>query len=327
MARHSIEYYRKGIEGKDKVVLSQAVTLVESSLKKDVDLGIELIEQLEISVNSIRLGISGVPGVGKSTFIEAFGNYLVDKGHKVAVLAVDPSSQITGGSILGDKTRMETLSRNPNAFIRPSPSKLTLGGVADRTRETILLCEAAGYDVIIIETVGVGQSETKVHGMVDFFLLLMLAGAGDELQGIKKGIMEIADGVVINKADGDNIKNVNRARGECMNALHMFAPNESNWQPKVLTCSSIEKTGLEEIWKMVEHYQERMQESGYFVQNRKYQNVTWFNDRLHRSILDKILENPELKAQMDSLESDISNGKLNPNTALDQLMESIFPKT
>lgn len=327
MSRHSIEYYRKGIEGKDKVVLSQAVTLVESSLKKDVDLGIELIEQLKSKVNSIRLGISGVPGVGKSTFIEAFGSCLVDKGHKVAVLAVDPSSQITGGSILGDKTRMETLSRNPSAFIRPSPSKLTLGGVADRTRETILLCESAGYDVIIIETVGVGQSETKVHGMVDFFLLLMLAGAGDELQGIKKGIMEIADGVVINKADGDNIKNVNRARGEYTNALHMFAPNESNWQPKVLPCSSIEKTGLEEIWKMILSYQEEMLESGYFNQNRKHQNVTWFNDRLHKSILDKVLENPELKTQLDKLKAKISKGKLNPNTALNKLMESIFPKT
>jgi LAO/AO transport system kinase len=327
VSRHSIEYYRKGIEGKDKVVLSQAVTLVESSLKKDVDLGIELIEQLKSKVNSIRLGISGVPGVGKSTFIEAFGSCLVDKGHKVAVLAVDPSSQITGGSILGDKTRMETLSRNPSAFIRPSPSKLTLGGVADRTRETILLCESAGYDVIIIETVGVGQSETKVHGMVDFFLLLMLAGAGDELQGIKKGIMEIADGVVINKADGDNIKNVNRARGEYTNALHMFAPNESNWQPKVLPCSSIEKTGLEEIWKMILSYQEEMLESGYFNQNRKHQNVTWFNDRLHKSILDKVLENPELKTQLDKLKAKISKGKLNPNTALNKLMESIFPKT
>ena len=325
MSRHPIEYYKKGIEGKDKVVLSQAVTLVESSLKKDVDLGIELIEQLKSNVNAIRLGISGVPGVGKSTFIEVFGSYLVDKGHKVAVLAVDPSSEITGGSILGDKTRMETLSRNPCAFIRPSPSKLTLGGVADRTRETILLCEAAGYDVIIIETVGVGQSETKVHGMVDFFLLLMLAGAGDELQGIKKGIMEIADGVVINKADGDNIKNVNRARGEYTNALHMFASNESNWQPKVLPCSSLEKTGLEEIWKMIQSYQEKMLESGYFDQNRKNQNVTWFNDRLQKSILDKILEIPKLKSQLNDLEDEIAKGKLNPNTALNQFMESIFP--
>lgn len=325
MTRHSLDYYLSGIAASNKIVLSRAITLLESSLVKDREFAAHLIDQLDEKTESIRIGVSGVPGVGKSTFIEAFGTYLTEKGHKIAVLAVDPSSQKTGGSILGDKTRMETLSRNPSAFIRPSPSKLTLGGVGDSTRESILLCEAAGYDVIIIETVGVGQSETTVHGMVDFFLLMMLAGAGDELQGIKKGIMEIADGVIINKTDGDNIKNAHNARGAYKNALHLFAPNESGWQPDVLTCSSLEKTGLEDIWKMIKTYQLEMSQNGFFEKNRINQNMTWFKERLHKLILNRVEEHKDFQCQLKKSQTDIEKGMVTPNLAIKELIETLFP--
>jgi LAO/AO transport system kinase len=238
--------YRNGILSGDRAILSRAITLVESSLDSDADLASQLVQEiLPKTGNSIRIGITGVPGVGKSTFIESFGKLLVDKGHQVAVLAVDPSSQKTKGSILGDKTRMDQLAADKRAFIRPSPTGTTLGGVSAKTREAMLLCEAAGFDVILIETVGVGQSETAVKGMVDFFLLLMLAGAGDELQGIKKGIMEMADALFINKAEGKNLLEAKKAKANYSNALHLFPLGENSWSPKVLLGSSVDGTGLE----------------------------------------------------------------------------------
>mgnify|MGYP006194132167 CR=1 FL=1 len=253
--RLSVSEYIQGVLQSDRVVLSRAITLVESTLDSDQLIAEKVMEGiLPYSGNSIRIGISGVPGVGKSTFIESFGKILVEKGHKVAVLAVDPSSQQSHGSILGDKTRMENLASDKRAYIRPSPAGSTLGGVSARTREGMLLCEAAGYDIILIETVGVGQSETAVHGMTDFFLLLMLAGAGDELQGIKKGIMEMADMVVINKADGDNIRKSQIARSQYQNALHIFPQSESGWSPVVSTASAIKNIGIDKVWEEIIAY-------------------------------------------------------------------------
>lgn len=273
--------YIEGVLAGDRLVLSRAITLIESTRPDDTLQAEEVLQAvLPKAGNSIRIGVTGVPGVGKSTFLEAFGEHVTQSGHKIAVLTIDPSSQRTRGSILGDKTRMEELSRNPNAFIRPSASGAALGGVNNRTREVMLLCEAAGYEVIFIETVGVGQSETLVHGMVDFFLLLMLAGAGDELQGIKKGIMEMADAVVINKADGDNVKAAKRASAEYKNALHLFPPGESGWIPEVKTCSSLNGSGLEDIWEMVQRHQRQLAGNGFFAQNRKRQNVQWMKERI-----------------------------------------------
>jgi LAO/AO transport system kinase len=275
--RRSAEQFVAGIAAGDRVVLSQAITLIESSLPADQQLAGDVLEKiLPVSGKALRIGITGVPGVGKSTFIEAFGEYVVAQGKKLAVLTIDPTSQLSKGSILGDKTRMETLSRNPNAFIRPSASGNALGGVAHKTREAMLLCEAAGFDVILIETVGVGQSEVAVKNMVDFFLLLMLAGAGDELQGIKKGIMEMADGLVITKADGDNIQHATSAQAEYQHALHLFAPPSSGWYPQVLVSSAKDRTGLEAIWQMVLTFEEKTKASGFFDTTRRQQNIAWF---------------------------------------------------
>ncbi|MDP4290279.1 MAG: methylmalonyl Co-A mutase-associated GTPase MeaB, partial [Bacteroidota bacterium] len=255
----SVDEYVDGILKGNRIILSQAITLVESSLHAHKILAQQIIERcLPYSGNSFRIGITGVPGVGKSTFIEAFGTYLTSMGHKLAVLAIDPSSSRSRGSILGDKTRMEDLSIDPNAFIRPSPSAGSLGGVARKTRESIILCEAAGFDIIFIETVGVGQSETAVHSMVDFFLLLMLAGAGDELQGIKRGIMEMADAIVINKADGDNLLKAQTAKVEYQNALHLFPTAESGWNPEVETMSARKKEGMDRVWDIIQRYREHV---------------------------------------------------------------------
>lgn len=323
--RNQLKYYIDGINFGNKIILSQAITLIESTLDTDKVLSQKLIESVSVKNETIRLGITGVPGVGKSSFIEVLGSDLIEKGHKVAVLAIDSSSQKTGGSILGDKTRMETLSKNPCAYIRPSPAKKTLGGVGENTRETIMLCEVAGYDIIIIETVGVGQSETVVHGMVDFFLLLMLAGAGDELQGIKRGIMEMADGIVINKADGENINNVNKAKNEYRNALNLFVPNNTTgWQPKVLSCSALEKTGISEIWDMIEEFKEKIVLNEYFENNRLRQNVNWFNQQLNLSIINKVLVNPEIIEYKLELISKIEKGKISSKYALNLMMERIF---
>jgi len=270
--KRSVQEYVDGIITGNRTILGQAITLIESSLPEHNQIAQEIIEKcLPYAGNSIRIGITGVPGVGKSTFIESMGKYITSKGNKLAVLAVDPSSERSKGSILGDKTRMEELATDPDAFIRPSPSAGSLGGVARKTRETIVLCEAAGFNTIFIETVGVGQSETAVHSMVDFFLLLMLAGAGDELQGIKRGIMEMADAIVINKADGENIRNAEQAKNEYQNALHLFPPTPSGWIPKVLTCSSLVKTGMDEVWKVIHEFIEKQKSSNFFALKRKEQ--------------------------------------------------------
>lgn len=309
--RLSAEEYTEGILKSDRVILSRAITLVESNLVTDIALAQELLEAIiPFSSKSIRIGITGVPGVGKSTFIESFGEYITAQDKKLAVLTIDPSSQLNKGSILGDKTRMESLSRNPNAFIRPSASGTTLGGVSGKTREVMLLCEAAGYDVIFIETVGVGQSETLVHGMVDFFLLLMLAGAGDELQGIKKGIMEMADAVVINKADGENMKAAQRAKVEYQNALHLFPSSDSGWIPEVKTCSALQGEGLSAIWEMIEKYVHQSKTNGFFVHNRKEQNLHWMKENIHSLLEQEFYTHPQVRKELNTIEKAVQSGEL-----------------
>lgn len=294
-------------------MLSRAITLIESALVSDRQLSEEVLtEILPRSGNSLRVGITGVPGVGKSTFIESFGLDLCDNGHKVAILAVDPSSQKTSGSILGDKTRMEELSHHPNAYIRPSSTGTSLGGVANKTRETMLLCEAAGFDIVLIETVGVGQSETAVKGMVDFFLLLMLAGAGDELQGIKKGIMEMADSLVITKADGQNIAESKRAKIEYQNALHLFPPNNSGWYPKVLTCSAVKNTGLGEVWELIKEFEEQTKNSGFFEQQRTQQNIHWLEETISLELGQQFYQNEQVKNNLEEVKSKVANGIITP---------------
>lgn len=319
---HPAEYYVEGIIEGNRSILSQAITLVESSLTTHQKLAQKIIEScLKKSGNSVRIGITGIPGVGKSTFIEAFGKQLTQMGHKVAVLAIDPSSQRSKGSILGDKTRMMKLSADPNAYIRPSPSAGSLGGVARKTRETVTLCEAAGFDIIIIETVGVGQSETAVHSMVDLFLLLMLAGAGDELQGIKRGIMEMADAIVINKADGDNLPKAQQAKSQYESALHLFPPKTSGWSPKVLLCSSIYQTGISQIWDMMNEYIEIVKNNGYFWENRKRQSIQLMNDTLHEYLLESFFSNPTIENKYQQLQKKVMNSELNPYKAAHELFD------
>lgn len=280
----------------NKSALSKAITLIENTNPKFQEKGDQLIEKcLPYANKSIRIGITGVPGVGKSTFIEAFGGYLADSGKKVAVLAVDPTSTVSRGSILGDKTRMETLVTHKNAFIRPSPSGDSLGGVAKKTRETIILCEAAGFDTLLIETVGVGQSETTVHSMTDFFLLLKLAGAGDELQGIKRGIMEMADAIVINKADGENLKPAQKARSEFRRALHLYPAKDSGWEPKVLLCSALEKTGIKEVWELITEYENLVKDSGDFEHKRNEQNKFWMLQTINENLKNRFYHHPQIK--------------------------------
>jgi LAO/AO transport system kinase len=306
----NVEEISLGILDGNRTFLSKAITLVESNRDDHNDIAQSILEKILPSAGkSIRVGITGVPGVGKSTFIESFGNYLINKGHKIAVLAIDPSSQRTKGSILGDKTRMESLSRSDSAFIRPSPSSGSLGGVARKTRESIYLCEAAGYDVIMIETVGVGQSETQVHSMVDFFLLLMLAGAGDELQGIKRGIMEMADLIAINKADGKNEAFATRARAEYESALHLFPPPESKWTPRAITCSGLGGSGIEDIWALIEDYKTTTTTNHYFELNRKEQMKLWFEETLKEAVLDQFYEKEGRKEKISAAENRVFTGK------------------
>lgn len=311
----------EGILHGNKTALGRAITLVESTNITHLNRANEIIENcLTHTKNSIRVGITGVPGVGKSTFIETFGLHLTALGKKVAVLAVDPTSSISKGSILGDKTRMEELVKDPNAFIRPSPSGSSLGGVARKTRESIILCEAAGYDVILIETVGVGQSETAVHGMVDFFLLLKLAGAGDELQGIKRGIMEMADAIVINKADGDNLKRAKIAKTEFTRALHLYPPKENGWIPKVLTCSALENKGIQKIWELVDTYLEENKNRGGFQLKRREQNKYWLLQTVEDQLKQKFYQNKEVKVLLDRLLIEVMDSKISPFKAAEKLL-------
>lgn len=308
------------------MLLSRAITLIESTKPEHQDLAQEIIEGcLPLSGDSVRIGITGVPGVGKSTFIEAFGNYVIDQQNRtLAVLAVDPSSSKTRGSILGDKTRMETLSIHPRAYIRPTPTSGSLGGVARSTRETITLCEAAGFDTILIETVGVGQSETAVHSMVDFFLLLMLAGAGDELQGIKRGIMEMADSIVINKADSGNEEAAKRAMAEYKNALHLFPPTDSGWIPKVATCSAFHNKGISEVWEIVEEFVRHTKTKGYFEQQRKEQANYWLDEAINQELHRAFYDNPELKSKLDAYRNQVQEGQISSYKAARDLMKDFL---
>ncbi len=311
-----------GILHGNKTDLSRAITLVESTAVKHQKQAREIIEAcLPKTNNSLRIGITGVPGVGKSTFIEQFGRLILLKNHKVAVLAVDPSSTISGGSILGDKTRMEDLVKENNAFIRPSASGDSLGGVARKTREAIILCEAAGYDVILIETVGVGQSETAVHSMTDFFLLLKLAGAGDELQGIKRGIMEMADGIAINKADGDNIKAAKLAQSEFNRALHLYPIKDSNWSPKTTICSALKNEGVSEIWDLISEYISLTKKNGFFQQKRKDQNKFWLLQTIEYRLKSNFYNNPKVQIELKKQLQMLSENKTTPFEAAHILLQ------
>lgn len=321
----SANEFLTGIRSGNRTVLSRAITLIESTREEDREKAREIIEEcLPFTGDSIRIGITGVPGVGKSTFIESLGNYIIDKGHKLAVLTIDPSSTRTGGSILGDKTRMETLSNSEYAYIRPSPTAGSLGGVARKTRESIYLCEAAGYDTIFIETVGVGQSETAVHSMVDFFLLLMLAGAGDELQGIKRGIIEMADLIAVNKIDSSPEKLVKQAVREYKNALHLYPEPESGWSPKVTTCSALTGKGIGEIWDLIQDYLEATKENGFFEENRNRQAKHWMYETISNRLTDQFYRHPAVKEQQEEIEKQVLNGKLSSFKAAQKLLELYF---
>ena len=320
--RYTADEYVAGILDGNITILSQAVTLVESSLHEHQEIAQEIIEKcLPHAGKSVRVGITGVPGAGKSTSIDSFGMHLINAGHKLAVLAIDPSSERSKGSILGDKTRMEALSREKNAFIRPSPSAGSLGGVARKTRETIVLCEAAGFDTIFVETVGVGQSETAVHSMVDFFLLIQLAGTGDELQGIKRGIMEMADGIIINKADGDNIKKAELAAAQFRNALHLFPPSDSGWSPKVLTYSGYYGLGIKEIWDMVNEYVAFTKKNGYFDYKRNEQAKYWMYESINDSLRDKFYTNPEVEKMLQPTERQVLNNEISSFVAAKRMID------
>lgn len=317
--------YVEGILAGNITTLSQAVTLVESSKKEHQQVAREIITKcLPYSGKSLRIGITGVPGVGKSTFIESMGKFITKQGGKLAVLAIDPSSERSKGSILGDKTRMEQLSSDPNAYIRPSPSAGSLGGVARKTRETIILCEAAGFDTIFIETVGVGQSETMVHSMVDFFLLLMLAGAGDELQGIKRGIMEMADAITINKADGNNVDKAEMARIQYLNALHLFPPTDSGWKPKVLTCSAFHHIGIDKIWETIQEYISLVEKNGYFQHKRNEQAKFWMYETINDHLKSDFYQNEELKELTSSFENKVLGQEMSSFVAAFELLKKYY---
>jgi LAO/AO transport system kinase len=317
-----VSNYLDGIKKRDISILAQSITLIESTRPEDREKAHQLISAcLPLSGHSVRIGITGVPGVGKSTFIETFGKHITDSGHRLAVLAIDPSSERSKGSILGDKTRMETLANNPRAFIRPSPSRGSLGGVARKTREAVLLCEAAGFDTIFIETVGVGQSETAVHSMTDFFLLLMLAGAGDGLQGIKRGIMEMSDLLVINKADGNNVEKALQARTLYQGALHLFPPSPSGWIPAALTASSVEGTGMEKILRSINAYMDLTRCNGYFHKKRAEQAVYWMRESINDHLVSSFYDNPCIKKALPVMEQKVKEGQTDSFRAASELLD------
>lgn len=319
----TVEDYVDGVLKNHRTTLARTITLIESNSKIHQATSQAVLQKLlPHTGNSIRIGITGVPGAGKSTLIEALGTYLIKNGHKVAVLAVDPSSAVTRGSILGDKTRMEKLSREENCFIRPSPSSGTLGGVARKSRETMLVCEAAGYDVILIETVGVGQSEITVRSMVDFFLLVMIAGAGDELQGIKKGVIEIADALLVNKADGDNESKAKIARADYSNALHYLSPATEGWHTDAYTCSAITGKGVPEIWELVNKFEKTVKDSGIFDKRRKDQTLQWVFSMIEEELKEKFYQNESVKNILPDIQEDVAGEKLLPTLAARKLMET-----
>ncbi len=315
------EFYVAGVRAGNRKVIAKTITLIESSLAAHQELIATVMDRLlPFTGDAVRLGITGVPGVGKSTFIESLGTYLLDRGHRLAILAVDPSSTHSGGSIMGDKTRMEKLSIHPDAFIRPSPSGGTLGGVSRKTRESMLVCEAAGFDVIIVETVGVGQSEVSVAAMVDFFLLLMLAGAGDDLQGIKRGILELADAIVVNKADGDNVDKARQARKIFEETMHLFSLETPEWTPTVLTCSALENTGISQVWETVRAHREKLTASGALTEKRKKQALAWMRTMLEEGLKDWFYEMPSVKKLLPEMTWAVERGTLSPTTAVKNLM-------
>lgn len=325
-ARLNHQEYVTGILQGDRVVLAKAITLIESTRSEDRALADGVLESvLPHTGKSLRMGITGVPGVGKSTFIEAFGTYAIEQHNKkVAVLTVDPSSSVTKGSILGDKTRMETLAKHPMAFIRPSATGEALGGIAHRTREALHLCEAAGFDFIIVETVGVGQSETAVKNIVDFFLLLMLAGAGDELQGIKKGIMEMADAVAITKADGDNVKHAREAQAEYQHAFHVMRTDDSGWSPKVLTCSSLIREGIDDTWNTLSDFEKRMKANGYFETRRQFQQVSWMHECFESMLKMRIEKSARVTEHSTELEQLVLRKTITPQRAAATLFQTFL---
>ena len=315
------QVYIDGVLKQERRMVSKTITLIESSLAAHQKMARKIIDSLLPHTGmAVRFGITGVPGVGKSTFIESIGTTLVKDGHRVAVLAVDPSSSRSGGSVMADKTRMERLAAEPNAFIRPSPSGGALGGVARKTRETMLICEAAGYDVIIVETVGVGQSESTVASMVDFFLVLMLAGAGDELQGIKKGILELADAIAITKADGDNVAKARKAARTYENALHFLRPASPAWVPPVLTCSAVDMTGICEIWQTVLSHRKKLSDSGELEQRRRQQALDWMWSLIEEGLKNRFNQNPEVKMHLPKLARGVEKGTTAPTIAAEELL-------
>lgn len=316
------QYYIQGVLDKDMRVLSKTITLIESSRSDHKVLSRQVIDSLiPHAGKAVRLGITGVPGAGKSTFIESLGMYLIEQGLKVAVLAVDPSSSRSHGSIMADKTRMERLSIEPDAFIRPSPSGGTLGGVASKTRETMIACEAAGFDVLIVETVGVGQSETTVASMVDFFLVLMISGAGDEIQGIKKGVLELADGVAVNKADGDNIEKAKQTRKEYESALHLRMPETRTWSAPVLICSALKMTGIDKIWETVLDHRKKITDSGELEEKRKKQSVAWMKELFEDGVKEWFYNKHDAKKRLKKLRREVENGSISPTSAAGELLK------
>ncbi len=316
-----IHDFSERIKKGDRVALGRAITYVESSLPTHQAFIQEVLNTImPFTGNAIRIGVTGSPGVGKSTFVETFGMHLIGLGHKVGVLAVDPSSRQTGGSILGDKTRMMQLGASPNAFVRPSPAGKTLGGVAQHTRETILLCEAAGYDIILVETVGVGQSETAVYEMTDFYLLMILAGAGDELQGIKRGVVELADMIVVNKADGDNLPLAQKAKAAYTNALHLFPAKDSEWIPPVLTASALKNQGIEPIWAQIQTHHQLVQENGYFKIRRQRQLLQWMEDAMHLEMTNHFFSSKKLKKAIKNSKKQVLDLKITPFFAAKQMV-------